>query len=136
MPRVGAFFTTRNLADGPLICALVLTVLVSVALLWANTATHAAIDERVVAAATRQNELTALVANLTTDVDAVVEELMTLQQQRNGLEKRRAAVALGAGELELQKVQGLRDRTRKELRRIHDVIDSSKKELMEFINKK
>jgi outer membrane murein-binding lipoprotein Lpp len=78
MPRVGAFFTTRNLADGPLICALVLTVLVSVALLWANTATHAAIDERVVAAATRQNELTALVANLTTDVDAVVEELMTL----------------------------------------------------------
>jgi hypothetical protein len=58
MPRVGAFFTTRNLADGPLICALVLTVLVSVAL--PNTATHAAIDERVVAAATRQNELTAL----------------------------------------------------------------------------
>ena len=135
MPRGGGW-TTRELADGPLAIALVVTLALTVMLTLGNTQAREDVEARVVGLAAAQNELTSLASNMTTEVDELLEEVTRLESQRAGLEKRRDAVATGGTQLELQRVLQLRERSKKELRRVHDAIDAAKKELMEFINKK
>lgn len=131
----GRRWTARSAADVPLAVAIAATTLLTLALVWGNAETREALETRLAEATERQNELTHVVANMTAEIDQLMEELTNLEARRAALEKRRDAVALGGRQLEAAKVADLRSKAKKELRRVHDIIDASKKELLEFLKK-
>lgn len=126
----------RHLVDVPVAATTIACVLMTVALTWASWSARDSMEERVIAAVNKQNDLTSIVANLTKDVDDLMQEVSTFQRRQATVRSRKDTLAGKSGTAELDKLNVLKTKTVGDLKRIKDFIEASKKELLEFINKK
>lgn len=128
--------TARRAADLSLFVALLAALVMAAGLLWTSSQVREDVDARVAAAVERQNALTSAAANLTAEIDDVMSRLTTVQATRQDVNKRREKLAAKVAAAETARVVALKDKAKSELKRIKNLIDASKKELYEFLNKK
>jgi hypothetical protein len=124
------------MVDVPVAVATIACVMMTVALTWASWSARDSMEERVIGAVTKQNELTSIVANLTKEVDDLMLDVSAFQRRQTALRSRKEALAGKSGTAEVEKLNELKTKTVSDLKRIKDFIEASKKELLDFINKK